>query len=65
VKAHQLPESFCIAVIGHRGWDIDPNAFCRYALAVGFEAINRDLKIYEHIKVAVDNLQVPVEVSVA
>jgi hypothetical protein len=65
VKAHQLPESFCIAVIGHRGWDIDPNAFCRYALAVGFEAINRDLKIYEHVKVAVDNLQVPVEVSVA
>lgn len=64
VKAHQLPESFCIAVVGHPGWDSDPEAFARYALAVSFEAVNQDLLIYEHIKVAVDNIQVPVSVKV-
>lgn len=64
VKAHQLPEMFCIAVIGHPGWDSDPEAFAKYALAVSFEAINKDLLIYEQIKVAVDNLEVQVGVPV-
>jgi hypothetical protein len=63
VKAFELPETFCIAVVGHPGWDTDPDAFARYSLAVSFEAINQDLEIYEALKIEVDNLEVPVGVS--
>ena len=60
VKAHQLPNEFCIAVVGHPGWDSRLDAFAKYSLVVSFEAINKDLEIYNPIKVEIDRLTVAV-----
>ncbi len=40
VKSYELREGFCIAVVGHTGWNQDTNAEVPFALAVSFEAIN-------------------------
>jgi hypothetical protein len=61
IKAHQLPDNFCVAVVGHPGWDRDPKAEAKYSLAVSFESINKDLEIYTPIQVALDELQVMTE----
>ena len=50
VKSYQLPETFAVAVIGRRGWSTDPEDFARYALAVTFEAVNRDVEVYESVR---------------
>lgn len=60
INSHELPKDFCIAVVGHAGWDKDPDAYARYALVVTFEAINQDIEIYEKIAVSVDAL-VPIQ----
>lgn len=64
LKSHELPIDFCVAVVGHRGWDKDPEAFAKYSLAVSFEAINKDLEIYEMIRVAVEVPEIETEVEV-
>lgn len=48
VKSNQLTERFGIAVRGHKGWDANKPA--KYCLVVSFEAVNRDIKIYEVIR---------------
>ena len=50
VPSSQLTDAFCIAVRGHKGWGTLFRA--KYALAVSFEAVNEDIEIYEHIRVA-------------
>jgi hypothetical protein len=54
VKSHEFMEGFCIAVIGHTGWDVNPEASVPYAMAVTFEAINQDVEIYS--KIAIENV---------
>jgi hypothetical protein len=61
VKSNQLPEHFCLAVVGHEGWSTDPDSTARYALAVSFEAVNRDVTVYEPIRVAVERLRAEIE----
>lgn len=61
VKSSQLPESFCVSVRGHKGWSRDPDSTARYALAVSFEMLGREVTIYEPILVAVEELQAEVE----
>lgn len=52
VKSNQLSDAFCIAVRGHKGWG---SAFkARYAMAVSFEAINKDIEIYEPIRAMIE-----------
>ena len=34
VKSNQLPEDFCIAVVGHKGWDRDPDSTAKYAFSI-------------------------------
>lgn len=46
VSAYELPEEFCIAVQGHNGWSKSNEHYAKYSLAISFEAINRDLEIY-------------------
>jgi hypothetical protein len=46
VKSFDLRESFCIAVVGHQGWNNDPTAQVPYSLVVSFEAINSEIPIY-------------------
>ncbi len=61
IRSHELPPDFCIAVVGHPGWDPSPETKAKYALAVSFEAVNEDVRVYQPIRVAVE-AQVPVEV---
>lgn len=60
VKSYDLRESFCIAVVGHEGWNNDPNNNdVPYALAVSFEAVDTNIPIYT----AISNVQVPIQVG--
>ena len=54
VKSHELPEDFCIAVIGHKGWSSDPELGARFSLVVTFEAINEDVQVYESVRTSVE-----------
>ena len=58
INSHQLSEEFCVAVRGHKGWGSVFKA--KYALAVSFEAIDQNIKIYENIRLS---NQVEVEVE--
>jgi hypothetical protein len=67
VRSYQLPEDFCIAVRGHQGWSIDPEATARYALAVSFESLGGEISIYEPLRTAALELETqlrPLEVEV-
>lgn len=46
VKSYELREAFSIAVVGHEGWNNDPDSYAPYSLVVSFEAINVDIPIY-------------------
>jgi len=46
VKSYELREGFCIAVVGHPGWNQDSNAEVPFALAVSFEAVNSGIDVY-------------------
>lgn len=68
IRSHELPPDFCIAVVGHPGWDPSPETKAKYALAVSFESVDRDIPIYHPIRIAVEtpirvNLQERVEVQ--
>jgi hypothetical protein len=65
VKSNALPDHFCIAVVGHKGWSRDPDAAARYALAVSFEMVNKEIPIYEPLMVAVEELRTQVEAEVS
>ena len=52
MKSNQLSDAFCIAVRGHHGWGDDFKA--KYSLVVSFEALNKDIPIYEPIKMEVE-----------
>jgi hypothetical protein len=47
VKSYNLREGFCIAVVGHEGWNKDPEAMVPYSLVVSFEAIDSEVSLYE------------------
>lgn len=59
IKSHELAEAFCIAVIGHAGWDKDVESSVPYSLVISFEAVNQDIEIYSRLEIAN-----PVEVEV-
>lgn len=46
VKSFELTEGFCIAVVGHEGWNNDPDAEAPYSLVISFEAIASNIPIY-------------------
>jgi len=46
VKSYELRDGFCIAVVGHTGWNQDSNADVPFALAVSFEAVNSSINVY-------------------
>ncbi|MGD1872609.1 MAG: hypothetical protein ACFB02_06115 [Mastigocoleus sp.] len=41
-----MREAFCIAVVGHQGWNNDPDAQVPYSLVVSFEALESNIAIY-------------------
>jgi hypothetical protein len=65
VKSYDLRESFCIAVVGHEGWNNDPNATVPYALVVSFEAVDTNISIYTPIAIVQKvSTQVETEISI-
>ncbi len=64
VKSNALPDQFCIAVVGHPGWSKDPESTAKYALAVSFEVVGREIAIYEDLRIAVEDLQAELEAQV-
>ena len=50
LKAHELPETFAVAVRGHNGWSRDPNSTAKFALAVTIEAEACPVSIYARIE---------------
>tara|TARA_R110000744_G_scaffold380514_1_gene501626 strand:- start:31980 stop:34580 length:2601 start_codon:yes stop_codon:yes gene_type:complete len=61
VKSHDLPEDFCIAIRGHKGWSHDPEATARYRLAVTLEAQDQDISIYEPLQIALEELRLELD----
>lgn len=59
VKSFELTEAFCIAVVGHEGWNNDPNAEVPYSIVVSFEAVGVNIPIYA----ALVEAQVEIEVE--
>ncbi len=57
IKSHSLPENFCIAVRGHKGWSKDPDNTASYTLAVTFEIVGKEIEIYDPLRTAVLELQ--------
>ncbi|MGK7896858.1 MAG: S8 family peptidase, partial [Xenococcus sp. (in: cyanobacteria)] len=57
-KSFDLRESFCLAVVGHEGWNNDPDANVPYSLVVSFEAVNSEIPIYLEVakaQIEIDN----------
>lgn len=63
VKSNALPEHFCIAVVGHEGWNHDPDATAQYCLAVTIEIQGQEIAIYDPLRVAVEELKAEVGVE--
>jgi hypothetical protein len=64
VRSFELTEAFCIAVVGHEGWNNDPEATVPYSLVVSFEAIQANIPIYASLVEAQVETEVPVEVQI-
>lgn len=61
VRSNTLPDHFCLAVVGHQGWSLDPDSVARYVLAVTFEVLGGEITIYEPLRAAVAELQAQTE----
>ena len=66
VSGFDLPDSFALAVRGHRGWNAgDADATAKFALAVSIEAYNPEVEIYEPVRVAVNELRVQTQATLS
>ncbi|WP_253276365.1 S8 family peptidase [Synechococcus sp. PCC 6312] len=65
VKSFDLRDTFCIAVVAHKGWNNDLTAQIPYALAVSFEIINSEITIYDAFVQVQQPLQVQQEVRLS
>ena len=54
VNSYNLREAFCIAVVGHEGWNNDPDASVPYSLVVSFESIETNISIYNLFEIEVE-----------
>ena len=57
IQSNALPENFCIAVRGHKGWSKDPDNTASYTLAVTFDIVGQEIAIYDPLRIAVQELQ--------
>jgi hypothetical protein len=64
VKSFELTEAFCIAVVGHEGWNNDPDATAPYSLVVSFEAVQANIPIYAPLVEAQVELEVEQQVEI-
>lgn len=64
VRSFELREAFCIAVVGHQGWNNDPDAQVPYSLVVSFEAVKANIQIYNIVAEAQVVIEVEQEIEV-
>ncbi|WP_414584485.1 S8 family peptidase [Scytonema sp. PCC 10023] len=64
VRSFELTEAFCIAIVGHEGWNNDPEATVPYSLVVSFEAIQANIPIYASFVEAQVEIEVQAEVEI-
>jgi hypothetical protein len=64
LKSFELTEAFCIAVVGHEGWNNDPDATVPYSLVVSFEALGANIPIYTTFVEAQVELEVNQQVAI-
>lgn len=64
VKSFELTEAFCIALVGHSGWNNDPAAEVPYSLVVSFEALESNIPIYAALVEAQVEIEIPVQVEI-
>jgi hypothetical protein len=57
VSGDELPRDFCLAVIGHPGWDTHVDADARYALCLTFEVLQGDIDLHADVEVALEELR--------
>lgn len=58
VSGDDLPTDFCIAVVGHPGWDRRADADAPYALCVTFEVMAGDIDLHADVEIALEELRV-------
>jgi hypothetical protein len=58
VSGDELPKDFCIAVVGHPGWDRQLEASVPYALCVTFDVLGENIDLHNDVEVALDELRV-------
>ncbi|MDE5068029.1 MAG: subtilase family protease, partial [Trichodesmium sp. St4_bin8_1] len=63
VNSYNLREAFCIAVVGHEGWNNDPHADVPYSLVVSFEALETNISIYNPVKNEVE-IEIPDKITI-
>jgi hypothetical protein len=63
IKSNALPEDFCIAVRGHKGWSYDPESSASYVITVTLESLGERIQIYEPLRIAINELQSEIELE--
>ncbi len=63
VSSNKLPDEFCIAVVGHSGWDKDLKSETPYSLVVSFEALDTNVSIYQQFEVE-NRIEIEQEVNI-
>lgn len=64
LKSNQLPDEFCIAVVGHKGWETKISSEVPYALTISFEVLNAENEIELYQLVQAVNIEVEVEAAI-
>jgi hypothetical protein len=65
ISGFDLPESFAIAVRGHRGWNAaDPSATARFTLVVSIEAENPEVRVYEPMRAEVERIRTRAQIQI-
>ena len=65
VNSYNLREAFCIAVVGHEGWNNAPDADVPYSLVVSLEALETNIPIYNLVKTKVETEISEVETEIS
>lgn len=65
MPADQLPESFCIAVVGHQGHSVSPLDEAKYHLTVAVESLGQEIELYHDMEAEIDLLTSELEASEA
>jgi len=63
MQTHELPRDFCIAVVGHEGWNRHRDAIAPYALCISIEALDQAVPVHAQISLGVNELQVELGVK--